>query len=75
MNPATVEWHAVCAGSVADITFGALSFVAQLPAQETGSGRDQSHILVSLLPVGEICFFRDVTGPTAPHALGNVNRR
>jgi hypothetical protein len=47
MNPITVEWHAACVGSVAESPFGALSFVAQLPAWKIGSGRDQSHILVS----------------------------
>jgi hypothetical protein len=38
---------AACVGSVADSPFGALSFVAQLPVWKIGSGRDQSHILVS----------------------------
>lgn len=54
-EPGTVAVCGAAPGSVADCPLWCAGPGARLPVVKTGSGHDQSHILVSLLPVGEIC--------------------
>ena len=72
MNPdsAIVRSRVVVPGSVAERALVHRTTVG-LPVPENGSGRDQSHILVSiaLLPAGKICFAYDMTGPGPLRAL------